>query len=86
MRTGLGYSPLTERIYWGRQTASGEWAGNNKKDITSDFLQVMERKFPINTAQNVSADGENKYRVIVVDMKASVVVNGKEVFKDEGES
>ena len=70
IKTGLGYSPLTERVYWGRQnTKTGLWIGNNKKDVTSEFLQVMEHKFPINTQQNISVNGENKYCVIVVDME-----------------
>jgi len=82
-KTGLGYSPITHRIYWGRQNVkTGVWVGDNKKDITSDFLQVMEHKFPINTSQNVSINGENKYRVIVVDMDKEVIVDGKPLPND----
>lgn len=76
-KTGLLYSPLTERIFWGLHNGNGVAVGNKQKDITSDFLQMMELKFPINTAQNISIDGENKYRVIVVDMSKEVIVNGK---------
>ena len=79
-KTGLGYSPITSRIYWGRQnTETGVWVGDNKKDVTNEFLQVMEHKFPINTIQNISINGENKYRVIIVDLEKEVVINGKEV-------
>lgn len=78
-QTGLMFSPLTERIYWGRHNGQGVAVGNSKKDVTSEFLQTMEMKFPVGTVQNVSVNGENKYRVIVVDMEAEVVVNGKKV-------
>lgn len=78
IKSGLGYSPLTERVYWGKQnTETGTWVGNEKRDITSEFLQVMEHKFPVNTVQNVSVNGENKYRVIVVSMDREVRIDGK---------
>ena len=79
-KLGLGYSPLTERVYLGR-TKSGkpnEWAGE-KRDVTSDFIQVMLQKFAQNTIQNISINGKNKYRVIVVGMDKEVTVNGKAV-------
>ena len=78
-KTGLLYSPITERIYWGLHNGNGVAVGNKQKDITSDFIQAMEMKFPINTVQNISVNGENKYRVIVVDMDKEVMVNGKAV-------
>ena len=78
-KTGLLYSPLTQRILWGLHNGKGMAVGDKQKDITSEFLQVMEMKFPVNTIQNVSVNGENKYRVIVVDMDKEVTVNGKTV-------
>lgn len=79
-RTGLMYSPLTGRIYWGRYNGEGVATSSGKnKDITSEFLQIMEQKFPVNTTQNVSVSGENKFRIIVVDMDKEVVINGKKV-------
>ena len=71
----LGHSPLSGRIYLGRQN-NGMWQAG-KRDVTSEFLQVMEHKVPINTCQNVTVNGENKYRIIVVDMKAEVTIDGK---------
>ena len=71
----LGYSPLTEKIYLGKQNKN-VWVGE-KRDITNEFLQVMEQKFPINTIQNISINGINKYRVIVVDMEKEIVIDGK---------
>ena len=82
-KTGLLYSPLTGRILWGLHNGKGVAVGDRQKDITSDFLQVMEMKFPINTSQNVSVNGENKYRVIVLDMDKEVVINGKNIDEPE---
>lgn len=73
----LGFSPLTGNIYLGKQK-NDQWSGE-KRDVTNEFLQVMEQKFEINTLQNVSINGVNKYRVIVVDMDKKVTVSGKEI-------
>ena len=54
--------------------------GDKHVDITNQFLQVMEMNFPINTMQVVSVDGEDKYRVLVVDMEKEVKVNGKTAY------
>jgi len=75
----LGFSPLTGKIYLGRQKGDC-WVGE-KRDVTSEFLQVMEQKFPINTTQSVTVDGEDKFRVIVVDMEKTVAIDGKELEK-----
>lgn len=74
----IGQSPLTGKIYLGLQRENC-WVGH-KQDITSDFIQVMEHKFPVNTAQNISVDGVNKYRILTLDMDKNVTVNGKDPF------
>ena len=76
MKTGLNYSPLTEEILWGRTNKNGVSSGF-MKNVTSNFLQVMEMKFPINTSQNVSVNGTNKFRVIIVAMDRKVEIDGK---------
>jgi hypothetical protein len=76
----IGFSELTERVFLGKSKKlknHSEWI--SKKDITSQFIQVMEQKFPINTTQNISVNGVNKYRVIIVDMDKEVIINGKSV-------
>lgn len=78
-KANLQFSPLSGRIFWGRVNPKTCVSIGFQRDVTSAFLQVMEMKFPVGTCQNVSVDGENKYRVIVVDMDAAVTVNGKEV-------
>ncbi len=70
IKTGLMYSPLTSKVYWGRMnTKSGVVVGNNKKDITSDFIGVMLQKFTINTSQNVTSNGKLECVVMVLDDK-----------------
>jgi len=76
MKTGLNYSPLTEEILWGRTNKNGVSSGV-MKNVTSNFLQIMEMKFPINTSQNVTVNGTNKFRVIVVAMDRKVEIDGK---------
>lgn len=73
----LGLSSLTGKIYLGRQK-NGLWVGE-KRDVTNEFLQVMEQKFQINTAKTISCDGVDEYRVIVIDMSKKVTVDGKEI-------
>lgn len=53
--SGIGYSELTEKVYWGKQNKSkGMWIGNDKKDITSDFINVMMQFVPPNTTRTVT--------------------------------
>ena len=73
----LNYSPITHKIMLGR--IKGNTAQGEQRDVTNNFLQVMEMKFPINTSQNVSVNGVNKYRVIILDMEKEITINGKAV-------
>ena len=76
-RLHLGCSPLTGNIYLGKQN-KGLWVGV-KRDVTSEFLQVMEHKFPINTNTIIEANGKKLYRLIAVDMDKEVLINGKNI-------
>lgn len=68
LKTGLMYSPLTSHVYYGRMnTKTGIAVGNNKKDVTSDFIGIMLQKFEINTRQNIECNGKVEAVVIVVD-------------------
>lgn len=41
IKTGIGYSPLTEKIYLGKQNHKTRmWVGD-KKDITQEFMAVL---------------------------------------------
>ena len=68
IKTGLMFSPLTERIFWGKiNQKTGVAVGGNQKDITSDFIEIMLQKFPIGTRQNITVNGETEAVVIVVN-------------------
>jgi len=75
MKLHLGYSPLTANIYLGKQK-NNQWVGE-KRDVTNEFISVMLQKFEPNSSQNISINGKNKYRVIVVDIEKTVTVNEK---------
>lgn len=68
VKTGLMFSPLTEKVYWGRMNVkTGMSVGDNQKDITSDFISIMLQKFQLNTKQNISCNGKTEAVVFVVD-------------------
>jgi len=74
----LGHSPLTGKIYLGRQKNENEWSGE-KRDVTNEFIQVMLHKFEPNTIQNITIDGKPKYRIAVIDSGRKIEVDGKEI-------
>jgi len=61
-RKGIGYSPLTEKIYLGQQDRKkGMWIGE-KEDITNDWLNVAFQYFEEDTIRNIgSSDKENLF-------------------------
>jgi hypothetical protein len=68
VKTGLMFSPLSEKIYWGKMNVkTGVSVGNNQKDITSDFISIMLQKFALNTRQDITANGKVECVVFVVD-------------------
>lgn len=71
----LGMSPMTGKIYLGKQN-NGLWVGQ-KRDVTSEFFDVVLQKFQPGNIQNISENGENKYKLLVVDIDTEVTVNGK---------
>lgn len=73
----LGCSPLIGNVYLGKQNKDC-WIGE-PRDVTSEFIQVMQQKFNINTTQTIRINGNAAYRVIVVDMDKEVLINGKNV-------
>ncbi len=62
----LGFSPLTGKIYLGRpcKNKPNQWAGD-KKDITSNFLEVMLQKFDPGTETVLIGTNGSKYKVTV---------------------
>lgn len=82
-KASLHFSELTGNVYWGRTNGNGLAIGE-KRDVTSEFLQVMEMKFPVNTTQIINVNGKDKYRVIAVDLTKEVIVNGKVIQQKGG--
>lgn len=75
-KAGLHFSPLSESVYWGRVNKNGIAVGE-RRNVTNNFLQIMEMKFPVNTSQKISVNGEDKYLVISVDLGREVIIDGK---------
>lgn len=54
IKNGIGYSPLTEKVYLGKQNTDKRiWVGD-KKDITNEFLAVSFEFFEENTIRKIS--------------------------------
>ena len=73
IKKGIGYSPLTEKIYIGKQNQEkGVWVGD-KDDITSDFINVMFQYVKPNTSRIIrteSGSEENIFFNVTKDKKS----------------
>lgn len=59
-KNGIGYSPLTDKIYLGKQnTEKGIWIGD-KKDITNEFLAVSFEYFKENYIREIGDSNGKK--------------------------
>ena len=67
LNTGLMYSELSSKVYWGTVNQKTGIARSGKKDVTSDFIGVMLKKFPVGFKQNIECNGKVEAVVIVVD-------------------
>jgi hypothetical protein len=66
-KKGIGYSPLTDRVYIGRQNREkGMWIGE-KEDITNDFLAVSSQFFEVNSIREINVSSGRKEIHICVD-------------------
>lgn len=65
----LGYSPLTERVYLGKvnKKKRNEWSGK-KRDVTSNFIQVLLQKFTPGTDCTITVNGKPKYSVQIKEI------------------
>jgi hypothetical protein len=58
-KKGIGHSPLTDKVYLGRQNKEkGMWIGE-KEDITNDFINILFAYVPENTSRIIET-GEDK--------------------------
>ena len=73
IKTGIGYSPLTEKVYLGKQnTEKNLWIGD-KKDITNDFIAVSFVYFEENTIRDIgSSNGSSNLFINVKNDKKGI--------------
>jgi len=73
IKNGIGYSPLTEKVYLGKQnTEKRIWVGE-KKDITNDFIAVSFEYFEQNTIREIgSSDGSKNLFINIKNDKAGL--------------
>lgn len=58
LQTGIGYSPLTEKVYLGKQNPKKRmWIGE-KKDITNSFLQVLNEFLGVGQVREIDVLNE----------------------------
>lgn len=70
--TGIGYSPLTENVYLGKQNQSkGMWVGE-KKDITQQFISTMFAYVEPNTTRTIKTGKEENIFMNVKKDKESI--------------
>jgi hypothetical protein len=56
IKKGIGYSPLGDAVYMGKQnTIKRMWVGQ-KEEITDQFIAVAFEYFPENTIREISSD------------------------------
>ncbi len=73
VKNGIGYSPLTDKVYLGKQnTEKNLWVGA-KKDITNDFLAVASEYFEENTIRDIRcSNGASNLFINIKNDKASI--------------
>jgi len=64
IKSGIGYSPLTEKVYMGRQnTDKRMWVGE-KTDVTNDFIAVAYEYFTEGTVRAISGSESGQHLFI----------------------
>jgi len=73
IKNGIGYSPLTEKVYLGKQnTEKRLWIGD-KKDITNEFLAVAHEYFEENKVRDIScSNGKSNLFINIKNDKESI--------------
>jgi len=71
-QSGIGYSPLTERVFMGKQNPEKRmWVGE-KKDITNQFIDVAFSYFGVDTVRTIGVEKEKHLFFHVTDTKESL--------------
>ena len=84
-KTGIGHSPLTDRIFLGKQNQEkGMWVGE-KKDITSEFITVALSYFEENMIREIGGSkGSVNLLINIKNDKASLEMVIKNLTKRVG--
>ena len=80
----LGYSSLSERVYWGRTNSDkpGIWVGD-KKDVTENFLNVLiDGYLSKNTKRDIMVDGKIKYSLMNIEHSNESIDRAIKVLND----
>lgn len=72
-KNGIGYSPLTDKVYLGKQNPEKRmWVGD-KTDITNEFLAVAAEYFEENTIRNIScSNGDSNLFINIKNDESSI--------------
>ena len=71
-KKGIGYSPLTDKIYIGRQNKEKRmWIGE-KEDITNDFINVSFQYFEENTIRKIGSKNKENLFINIKNEKESI--------------
>jgi hypothetical protein len=72
-KNGIGYSPLSDKVYLGKQnTEKGMWIGA-KQDVTNQFIEVSFAFFEENTIRNIgSSSGKENLFINVKNDKEGI--------------
>ncbi len=73
VKNGIGYSPLTDKVYLGKQNTDKRLWVCDKKDITNEFLAVAHEFFEQNTVRDIScSNGNSNLFINIKNDKASI--------------
>lgn len=73
VKNGIGYSPLTDKVYLGKQNTEKRIWVSHKTDITNDFLAVASEFFEENTIRDIgSSDGASNLFINIKNDKESI--------------
>lgn len=72
IKKGIGYSPLTDKVYIGKQNKKMRmWVGE-KEDITNEFLDVAFQYFEENTIRSISTGKKENLFINIRNDKKSI--------------
>ena len=72
-KNGIGYSPLSDKVYLGKQNQEKRMWTGTKEDITNQFLDVSFAYFEENTIRKIgSSSGKENLFINIKNDKESI--------------